>query len=106
MLIYLGEGRHRRVFKRGNFVIKVPINDFGLASNFREAKTYQCTSEGWLFGIRYAACRLDKNENFLIMEYVNVKKYDNSLPSWVGYVDCQQVGYNRRGHLVAYDYGY
>jgi hypothetical protein len=26
-------------------------------------------------------------------------------PSWAGEVDCGQVGYNKTGRLVAYDYG-
>lgn len=26
-------------------------------------------------------------------------------PDWMGFVDCGQVGYNRFGQVVAYDYG-
>lgn len=29
----------------------------------------------------------------------------NNLPDWATYVDCQQIGYNRLGNLVAYDFG-
>lgn len=92
---FLGEGRHRRVYRHGNYVIKIPLSYEGLASNDKEAKTYQCTTDGWLFGIRYARCRLYSN-GFLIMEYVESTNC-KFLPDWVNYIDCQQVGYNRKG---------
>lgn len=104
--LFLGEGRHRSVYRRGNFVIKIPKNWDGLASNEREANIYQSTSKnGWLFGIRYAKCRLHIS-GLLIMEYVRPTDQFGQLPSWTYHVDCQQVGYNSRGYLVAYDYGY
>lgn len=28
-LIYLGRGRNREVYRRGNYVIKVPVNEEG-----------------------------------------------------------------------------
>lgn len=102
--IFLGEGTQRRVYRRGNYIIKLPISWDGLNSNDKEARTYQSTSDGWLFGIRYAKCKLHSS-GLLIMEYVE-PAHGKELPRWTCYVDCQQVGYNRRGHLVAYDYGY
>lgn len=40
------------------------------------------------------------------MDYVEHVRYSNDLPRWVRTIDCQQVGYNLKGQLVAYDYGY
>lgn len=104
-IIFLGEGRHRSVYRRGNYVIKIPMNSDGLGSNEREHRTYRSSSDGWLFGIRYARCRIHIS-GLLIMEYVEPIRYNKSLPKWVNVVDSQQVGYNRRGQLVCYDYGY
>lgn len=37
---YLGSGRHRAVFRRGNYVTKVPMNVEGVLSNQHEARTW------------------------------------------------------------------
>lgn len=103
-LILVGEGRHRIVYKHGNYVIKVPLNMWGLASNDKEYRTYQSTNNGWLFGVRYARCKLHWS-GLLVMEYVESVPFEE-MPDWAKYIDCQQVGTNRNGNMVAYDYGY
>ncbi len=102
--IFLGEGSQRRVYGHKNFVIKIPLDWDGLNSNDREARVYKSTNDGWSRGIKRARCRLHPS-GLLIMEYV-APAHRKSLPEWACYVDCQQVGYNRKGQLVAYDYGY
>lgn len=103
----IGEGRNRLVYRRGNFVVKVPKNNCGVLDNHREYHIFSSTTDGWLFGLRYARCRLMKpNYCLLVMEYViPYQEPLDKLPLWTYSVDCAQVGYNRKGHLVAYDYG-
>lgn len=103
-LILLGEGTQRRVYKHKDFVIKVPLDWDGLNSNDKEARTYRSAVDGWLLSIKHARCKLHHN-GLLIMEYAE-PAYRKSLPRWTCYVDCQQVGYNHKGQVVAYDYGY
>ena len=100
--IYIGKGRNRIVWRRCNIVVKVPLNNDGLHDNWNERKMwskYHTHTE-----IKYASCRLYANY-FLLMEYVNAFVPTSDLPMWANYVDCRQVGYNRRGMIVAYDYG-
>jgi hypothetical protein len=99
---YLGSGRHRAVYRHGNYVIKIPLSDYGISDNYYEATIYK--EYGYDKGyIPYARCRL--LGTILIMEYLEpVKSFDN-LPEWTMAVDCTQVGYNRHGKLLAYDYG-
>lgn len=39
------------------------------------------------------------------MSFADIKKMFGRVPDWVSSVDCGQVGVNRKGKLVAYDYG-
>lgn len=103
-LEFLGIGRERAVYRRGNHVIKVPVSVDGFASNDKESRVYRDTTDGWLFGIRYARCKLHWS-GLLVMEYVE-PVHSKNMPSWTNYIDCQQVGYNKKDQLVAYDYGY
>lgn len=60
-------------------------------------------------GCNYLAkCRLIKtsdNYNVLVMEKVEYAEYQSNMPRWVDFIDCQQVGFDSKGQLVAYDYG-
>ena len=98
---YIASGRNRAVFRISDRnVIKIPINDYGIADNIYEASGLKTMS-----GIKTAKCRLYKNF-CLIMEYVEqaTENWDD-LPEWTFLVDCKQVGYNRNKKLVAYDFG-
>lgn len=101
----IGVGRNRCVFRDGDNVVKVPLNEYGVTDNEHEA----CYGESYLKGyLKYARChRVDEPSGLpiVIMEYVKPASYKKSMPDWVSYVDCQQVGYNKDGELVAYDYG-
>ncbi len=103
--IFLGEGSNRRVYKHGDFVIKYPINDKGFGDNVHEAYIYK-KSLTYKYYIQYAKCRLVcKHFCILIMEYVIQIPYKDQ-PEWAQAVDCGQVGINKRGKIVAYDYGW
>jgi len=104
----IGEGRNRRVFllPSGLYVIKIPLNEDGIRDNCLEDTRFRRQRADWY---PLARCRLlDYSEYNLIMEYVEpvydsqelMKKY-----SWVGFVDCCQVGYSKKNKLVAFDYG-
>jgi hypothetical protein len=105
----IGEGRNRIVYGRGNYVVKVPLNEDGISDNYHERWTWLHRDEGF----SYARCRLIGA--LLIMQYARFPvegktdengwhEYRKDLPWWVDFIDCQQVGYNRFGELVAYDY--
>ena len=101
-------GRTRAVFDRGDgYVIKVPLNGEGFLSNSREVNSYGMedpyipTAECW----EETDHSVNKDGlSVLIMEKVKVTFANyKDMPDWVGSVDCGQVGYNRKGELVAYD---
>jgi hypothetical protein len=109
---YIGLGRHREVWHRGNYVLKIPLSLKGLEDNWRERHTWKIY-QNIDFEIKYAACRLYGNF-LLIMEYaqfVGPLSDDSGFisfktgPEWMYRIDCCQVGYNRHGQIVAYDYG-
>lgn len=98
---YLGTGRNRAVYLLpGNRnVIKIPLNDEGVFQNEYEARSAK--RDDWLYRWQKARCRLIFP--CLIMEYVELGPFSD-LPDWSDYVDCQQVGKNRLGNFVAYDW--
>lgn len=112
--ILLGEGRNRQVWRRGNYVIKFPLNTYGVDDNCHEASTYQESLRRPMY-CKYARCRLVLPlGTVLVMEYARYvgPKSDETgyitlpdCPEWAYSIDCWQVGYNRRGEIVAYDYG-
>lgn len=112
--ILLGEGRNRQVWRRGNYVVKVPLNEYGIGDNYHEADTYRRSLREKM-PCKYARCRLvGPNSTLLVMEYTKYVGplsdqdgyivYEN-CPTWAYSLDCWQVGYNRAGEIVAYDYG-
>lgn len=101
---YLGCGRNRIVFrlKSKNYVVKVPVNLAGNSDNCFEAKKQD-------FGYPVAKAKRVIIGDFCcaVMEYVeHADRFDNELPDWTGFVDCGQVGFTKKGELVAYDFGY
>ena len=104
----LGSGRNRVTWRVDNEVIKVPTNEWGVRDNEHEA----CFGQSYLNGERkLARCRRQDEPNGLpivIMEYCipyHKKISYTELPEWTNWIDCQQVGFNPDGELVAYDYG-
>lgn len=118
---YIGEGRHRSVYRHGNYVVKIPLCDEGIHDNlweaqkFRKEKEYAAIHDTIKIEIQYARCRLIPKSCILVMQFAcevvngltdeNGWVYPPFRPDWTGYIDCHQVGFNRFGQLVAYDYG-
>ena len=104
---FVGSGRHRRVLKRKNYVIKIPWQIEGVQANISEFKLYRKFKKESDNGKQYAPCKLINN-NCLIMKYVKVIDPDFShkeIDQWVFYLkDGAQVGYDSDGNLLAFDY--
>ena len=92
---FVGQGRQRRVYQRGEFVLKIPHNIEGEYSNQKEALLYKANKKE-----NFSPCRLF--DKYLIMRKAH--KLDH-VPDWADYIDCQQVGITKYGKVVAYDYG-
>lgn len=107
---YIGEGRNRAVYRHGNYVVKVPLNVYGVGDNYHEYHVFR-HPERYDY-CSYARCRL--MGQLLIMQYARFVgplsdetgyiPYANA-PKWADTIDCNQIGYNRFGQIVAYDYG-
>ena len=101
----IGEGRHRRVYRHGDYVIKVPLNEAGVADNYHERGVWlKHGPKGDLDGVQYARCRL--LGAILVMQYAcfvgphataSGYIHQENRPRWADWVDCGQVGYNRLG---------
>ena len=100
----LDSGRHRLAFlsPSGRNVVKVPINDFGVLDNGRESTRWGRRAEMWPL----ARCRLFCDGLLLVMEAVEILPNwtFSDLPEWAKWIDGGQVGLNRKGEFVAYDY--
>jgi hypothetical protein len=93
-------GRTRATFDRGDgFVIKFPLDEEGALATSNES--------AWSSDfIPLAKCEMEFIDDVpvLVMEKVEMVTVDyNEMPTWVGFVDCGQVGRNADGELVAYD---
>lgn len=102
----IGTGRDRHTFNRGDgYVLKLGHDSCGDEANLHEAFLF--AKHGYHGKIPYAKCHIEYMQGFpiLIMEWVEHTDLPRKkLPRWVDSVDCQQVGYNKQGLLVAYDY--
>lgn len=106
-LTYFSSGRTRIVYllPGDKYVLKAPANEKGIHDNFYEAELYhQYRLKGDI--IPKARCRIVPGTFFLVMEKVIFPKDYSNLPDWTNWVDSIQVGYNSKGMLVAYDYGW
>jgi hypothetical protein len=104
-------GRNRAILIDPNkrHVIKVPINGMGIRDNEYEYDMFKKYKSGREI-IPVATCKIfyaDKTVGIplLMMDYVKViNGYTlKDAPNWVSWIDCAQVGYDRKGNLVAYD---
>ena len=96
-------GRHRAVFSNGRNVFKYPINDYGFHDNAWEYRKYSNRTDK---SFPMARCRIIdiKEIPILVMEFVEQVPYGKDMPSWADFIDSQQVGWNKKGDIVAYDY--
>jgi hypothetical protein len=100
--LYFGKGNERIVFIKypdAEEVIKIPLKEAGLAANYREERLYQ--SVGKDGSEEYAKCRIE-DDFLLVMERLH---YSEHLPEWADFVDCQQVGVDKRGTFKVFDFG-
>lgn len=103
-LKHLGKGRHRITYllPSGLNVLKVPINEAGRHANLCESTLFHFKRAPY----PVARCAMLHGTGFLIMEYVEpvYRSQLTVVPAWADLVDCFQVGFTRKGKLVAYDY--
>lgn len=101
-------GRNRAVFIFSTYVVKLPTCGDGGSDNDWEGSI--CGSGDY---IQYARTRLAywKEIPIVFMERVKHASTNELIeklgkePDWTYCVDCGQVGWNRQGKLVAYDFG-
>lgn len=115
----LGQGRHRVGFRVSkSLIVKVPHSYEGERANISEAERFK--QEGYSGDVPYALCAIKyvRGVPLLEMEYINQCDYGylpsephadaytptEERPLWTSNVDSCQIGYNRFGLLVAYDY--
>lgn len=102
-LALVGAGNHRAAYRTrsGRYVVKFPCgyDDAGQFDNEYEARH-------WRESPLYPRCRLIAvaGASCLVMEWVEPATCWELLPPWVDSIDCGQVGYTRRGELVAFDF--
>ncbi len=93
------KGRHRATFIANDYVIKIPMCEYGVGDNEYEAEQSDRN---------LAQCHLVYDSDdfpILIMEKVIMVDYD-LLPHWAHNVDCSQVGLSKKtGRYVIYDFG-
>lgn len=108
---FLGLGRERIVFrlKSGNYVLKFPLGCSGERANDWEGSVITNKNK---VGLRKDIVITPKTRwvNYkgfvcVIMEYVNEEIEREEYPDWSGSVDDGQVGKNRDGKIVAFDFG-
>ena len=93
----VGEGRNRIVYDyKPGWVIKFPKNENGELDNWRESRWNSKE-------IPIAKCYLEDIEGQCCLVMEKLKPAKGPFPSWVDFIDCQQVGINSNGELVAYD---
>ena len=93
-------GRHRAIFRDGDWVIKVPTRDSGIHACEEELRT-----QGDCFA---KTTREDLGEEFcgvtaVRMEFMTHRGWSEQ-PDWTWSIDCGQVGFTKDGRLVAYDW--
>lgn len=105
-------GRNRITFMFPTYVVKLPWTFAGFGDNDWEGSVSNDpdSSEGF---VQYARTRLGYvgeipvlfMERVQLLSYAGIAERFGKVPDWVDCVDCGQVGVNRSGKLVAYDYG-
>jgi hypothetical protein len=98
-------GRERIAFQMARVVAKLPLNMSGVAANALERTGFRRTLAGKT-DCPVAACRVLHNADgvpILLMRTVDPVVSTQDLPAWTLWIDCGQVGLDRRGRLVAYD---
>lgn len=108
----IGSGLTRVVWNTGKgHVIKVPRDDKGCNDNTWEASTSIVQNKKSDEGYTHCRFFLVNDYCVAIAEFVQEASYDdikeafNFIPEWIYYIDCAQVGFDKKGFLKAFDYG-
>lgn len=105
----LGVGRHRIVFKlkSSNYVIKFPLGCSGEADNDWEGSlvTNKNSFMSDTNRVRTPKTKWINYKGFVcvIMEYLDENVTEK--PEWAGKVDDGQIGTNKKGQILAFDFG-
>lgn len=93
-------GSSRIVFKNGDSVYKLPLNQWGLEGNQREL----CLA--MVDPAKYAYCWPHEVYNGILIIGMEWIDHAEGLPpvGWWADIDGMQVGYNKHGLLRAYDF--
>ena len=121
---FINSGNSRAVFRKNqDWVIKYPLSLKGILDNRREA----LFQKNYSFPLAKAHFELVNGIQVLIMEFIeeleivrpssfpdsnwaeHTKLKDSKgnildIPEWVHNVDCMQVGLDKKGRLVAFDF--
>jgi hypothetical protein len=98
---YLGQGRHRRVYKRGNVVLKIPLNLAGLEANIMEREIFLNRRNEDIF----APCRMLRNGCLMMRALDDIFIRLDLHPSWArALIDGPQIGLDKNGKVMIYDY--
>lgn len=104
-------GRNREVFVMHSYVVKIPRNYDGIADNHWEgsvSNSVEYPQSDWQ--VQYARTRIAVVHDIPVvfmerLEEGSIVERLGREPNWVGCVDGGQVGFNKQGRLLAYDYG-
>lgn len=104
-------GSNRLTFGFKGYVVKIPTCGSGFVANDWEGSVSNSeesfNNDSY---VQYAKTRMVYFNGLpvVFMEEVIMPidfKYED-FPDWVGFVDCGQVGWNKKGRLVAYDFAH
>lgn len=98
-------GNSRATYISKNFVFKLPMSEEGAYQNEEECTLL--SDDYWQFA---KTKLIDADSALICMERADHASYNTiierlgHLPDFVSGIDCSQVGFNRKGQLVAYDF--
>ncbi|CAH7392475.1 hypothetical protein VCHA53O466_50050 [Vibrio chagasii] len=99
-------GNSRAVYLSKHYVFKLPINIEGGQHNLNEVHSNSCNL------LKLAKTKMvNADLGLTVMERVSpattteIKSKLGVIPEFVWSIDCAQVGFTRKGKLVAYDFG-
>lgn len=94
-------GRNRATFIGKNFVFKVARNGWGEIDNRYEARVKSGEyCKGRIINIGDVSVLVQEK----VTPYFKAGLKAKDLPSWTDFIDCAQVGFDRKGALKAYDF--
>lgn len=98
---YVGSGRHRTVYKRGNVVLKIPQSLNALEDNIIEREIFINSRGNKIF----APCRLLSNGCLMMRALEDLYGSRKLHPHWaMALVDGPQIGRDQNGKIMIYDY--